>query len=61
MTVASVYLWKNEMVMVFGTDGEQIPELQGKADQDRIRAIQRRSTASTEWNGFGEEGPLTWR
>ncbi len=60
MTVSSAYLWANGMVMVFGEDGEQIPELQGKATPERVRAIQRRSTRDTEWIGFGEDGPAVW-
>lgn len=61
MSVASVYLWANGMVMVFDEGGEQMAELQGPADAERVRAIQRRSTATTAWHGFGEDGPCVWR
>lgn len=58
--VSSAYLWANGMLMVFGEDGEQIPELQGKATPEKVRAIQRRATRTTEWVGFGEDGPAVW-
>lgn len=56
--VASVFLWANGMVMVFGDDGEQIPELQGAATTPRLEEIRRASTPATAWFGFGEDGPL---
>jgi hypothetical protein len=46
--------------MVFDLDGEQIPSLQGPVSQEKVRAIQRASTAKTEWIGFGEDGPAVW-
>jgi hypothetical protein len=38
--IASVTLYANGMVMVFGIDGEQIPEYQGRYDEvkEKIRA-----------------------
>lgn len=59
--VSSVWLWANGTVMVFGHDGEQLPELQGRAEAGRLEAIRVRSTPATGWNGFGEDGPLLWR
>ena len=60
MNVSSVYLWANGNVMTFGDDGQQIPELQGRVSGELVRAIQRRSTSSTQWTGFGEDGPAVW-
>jgi hypothetical protein len=54
------YRWTNGTVMVFGFDGQQIPELQGEATQERLEAIRQRSTPKTQWNGFGEDGPWEW-
>lgn len=47
--VRSVYRWANGMVMVFGDDGEQIPELQGEATLNRLAAIRDRSRLDTDW------------
>lgn len=60
MTVSTAYLWENGNVMVFDEDGKQIPELQGQVTAERVRAIQRASTAQTEWIGFGEDGRAVW-
>lgn len=59
-SVSTVYLWENGNLMVFGEDGQQIPELQGPVSQERVRAIQRRSTVRTKWIGFGEDGRAVW-
>lgn len=59
--VSSVWLWRNGMVMVFGYDGKQIAELQGEATQERLQGIRLRSSPSTQWRGFDEDGPLEWR
>lgn len=58
--VVTVYRWTNGMVMVFGSDGEQVPELQGKATPERLASIRARTTPDTRWHGFGEDGPLEW-
>ena len=58
--VKSTWLWQNGMVMTFGTDGEQIPELQGERTPELARAIRARSTPWTEWIGWGEDGPAVW-
>lgn len=58
--VSSAYRWANDMVMVFGLDGEQIPELQGAYSDDLHGRIQQRSTSRTTWVGFGEDGPAIW-
>lgn len=58
--VAKTYLWQNGMAMVFGEDGEQIPELQGRATAELAEAIRKRSTPATEWIGWGEDGPAVW-
>lgn len=58
--VRSTYRWANGMVMTFGWDGEQIPELQGPYSDELAAAIRRRSCSVTEWVGFGEDGPARW-
>lgn len=58
--VSSSYLWANGMVMTFDLDGEQIPELQGRRTPELAEAIRARSTAETEWIGWGEDGPAVW-
>lgn len=57
--IKTAYLWANGMLMVFGEDGEQIPELQGPFDLERYQAIKDRATPDTEWHGFNEQ-PLEW-
>jgi hypothetical protein len=61
VSVSSVYLWRNGVLMVFDDAGDQVPELQGPASVEKVREIQRRSSRETKWYGFGEEGPLIWR
>ena len=58
--VANVYLWANGMLMVFGHDGEQIPDLQGRDNPERRQAILARSDHRTKFNGLGNDGPCVW-
>lgn len=58
--VMKVYLWQNDMLMVFGWDGEQIAELQGRKTKKLINAIRKLSSEATTWNGFGADGPCEW-
>jgi hypothetical protein len=39
MKVKRVIRWQNGMVMVFGTDGEQISELQGRYSEVKDRVL----------------------
>lgn len=58
--VSSSYRWENGNVMTFGEDGEQIPELQGRASAELYAKIRARSTPTTKWFGWGEDGPALW-
>lgn len=58
--VRSTYRWANGNVMTFGEDGEQICELQGPYSRELEVRIRRRSSAQTEWIGWGEDGPAVW-
>lgn len=58
--VAKTYRWQNGMAMVFDEDGEQIPELQGRATPELAEAIRKRSAPATVWVGWGEDGPAVW-
>ena len=57
-TVRSVYLFDNNMVMTFGFDGQQIPDLQGPYTKELEEKIRENSGMMTEWFGFNEL--LTW-
>jgi hypothetical protein len=52
-TVHKAFRMGNGMVAVFGFDGNQIPELQGKYTKLLHILITLRSNAGTEWHGFG--------
>ena len=57
-TVRSVYLFDNKMIMTFGFDGQQIPDLQGPYTKELEEKIRENSGMMTEWFGFNEL--LTW-
>jgi len=52
MKIAATYLFDNGMVMTFGTDGQQIPELQGKHTPELRQKIIEASDSMTEWIGW---------
>lgn len=56
MKVGSVYLWQNGMVMTFGEDGHQMPDLQGRNTPELLEKISLRSSPTTSWIGFGPDG-----
>jgi hypothetical protein len=60
-TVKSTYLFDNQMVMTFGFDGQQIPDLQGPYTKELEEKIRANSGMMTEWSGFGEASLLRWR
>lgn len=60
-TVDATYLFANGMAMTFDAAGEQIPELQGPADQHLYEAIRDHSTPTTRWVGWDADGPVLWK
>lgn len=58
--VKVAYRWENGLTMVFGWDGEQIPELQAPYTPELHAAIRDRASEATRWEGFGPEGPVEW-
>lgn len=56
--VIAAYCWVNGMVMTFGQDGEQIPELQGRRTPELIQEIIKHSDEETKFHGL--EKPLSW-
>lgn len=57
---SKVYLWQNDMVMVFDGAGEQIPELQGRLSAELVRKLEEASDGATSWfTGHWQTGELT--
>lgn len=48
MAIASVILWSNGNLMVFGDDGEQMPEWQGRA-VDYLAAVLAEAPETARW------------
>lgn len=53
------YRWANGMVMTFGHDGEQIPDLQGPWSDELEQAIRARAPHA-ELVGFPPDEPAVW-
>ncbi len=60
--IKTVILWQNGMVMVFGQDGQQLPEYQGPVEEVRDK-IKRAYAGQWEykvwdvrWGAQGQEG-----
>jgi hypothetical protein len=51
-TVMSTFLFPNGMIVTCGTDGKQIPFLQGKYTRLLHEDITKYSDAKTQWNGY---------
>lgn len=53
--IRSVHVFENGMVMVFGHDGQQIPEYQGHKNEmlPAIRAVYSGPISAAQWNDDG--------
>lgn len=54
--VKACYCFQNGMLMVFGWDDQQIPELQGRRSEDLLKAIRARSDERTHFEGLSRAG-----
>lgn len=52
MKVKEVFLWSDNMVMTFGYDSQQIPDLQGEYSKELHKKIVDYSDDKTKWSGF---------
>lgn len=50
--VMATYKFPNGMVVTFGYDSKQIPELQGVYSKQLHKKIELQSDSKTSWNGF---------
>jgi hypothetical protein len=57
--IKSTHLFQNGMVMTFGEDGEQIPDLQGPYSSILHKKLIELSDENTEWWGWNGR-PMVW-
>lgn len=52
VAVNATYKFPNGMIITFGYNGKQIPELQGVYSKELHEKIRQSSDDKTSWNGF---------